>query len=113
TRQCYPEPRDLRSFPTRRSSDLKLNVVDGSAFEDIKLKVVGGEARVTTDVLFQLSICEMADSMTQSPIIMENGCCSILGRNSPGGTKPRMGSCQRSKASNPSTSPVTMLTLGW
>ena len=36
---------------------------------------------------FQLSICEMADSMTQSPIIMENGCCSILGRNSPGGTQ--------------------------
>jgi hypothetical protein len=47
------------------------------------------------------------------PTSIPSGWFSMMGMKEAGDNKPRVGCCQRIKASAPSTSPVRMLTLGW
>ena len=54
-----------------------------------------------------------ASLSTNSPNCVENPPVSMIGMNLPGRINPRVGCCHRTSASNPSTSRLPVLTIGW
>ena len=54
-----------------------------------------------------------ARASTHRPICRIRPDSSAMGMNSSGGTRPRSGCCQRTRASTPTVWPVSMATTGW
>ena len=61
----------------------------------------------------QAAPCGSASRSTQRPMSVMRRLSSASGMNSTGGTMPRRGWCQRTRASNPVIRPSVTRTVGW